>query len=152
MSPIYQSSTDPVSMGFRVRTGSDWLCNGGLSHVNAVKISGFQMPSISGTVNCRFFSKSPASCSQVVWKIKVKLSLCLTNWALRHEDLRGTGCIDPRFLDVGTSCRWVVSLTPRTLYPRYPLERRLDGPQSRSGRRVEEKILDTTGSRTPTPR
>jgi hypothetical protein len=34
--------------------------------------------------------------------------------------------------------------------PRYPLDRRLSGPQSRSGRRGEEKILDPTGTRTPT--
>jgi hypothetical protein len=38
----------------------------------------------------------------------------------------------------------VVSLTPRLLYPRgkspqWPLERRLGGPQSRSGRGGEEK-------------
>jgi hypothetical protein len=50
----------------------------------------------------------------------------------------------------------VVSFTPLPLYPRgksprYPLDRRLDGPQSRSGRRGEEKILDPTGTRTPTP-
>jgi hypothetical protein len=44
----------------------------------------------------------------------------------------------------------VVSFTPRPLYPRekrrrYPLNRRrLDRPQNRSGRRGEEKILDTT--------
>jgi hypothetical protein len=30
-------------------------------------------------------------------------------------------------------------------------DRRLGGPQSRSGRRGEEKILDPTGTRTPTP-
>jgi hypothetical protein len=30
-----------------------------------------------------------------------------------------------------------------------PLDRRLGGPQSRSGRRWEEKILDPTGTRTP---
>jgi hypothetical protein len=41
--------------------------------------------------------------------------------------------IDPRFLDFLTSCRWVVSLTPRPLYPRgnsprSPLARRLGGP------------------------
>jgi hypothetical protein len=36
--------------------------------------------------------------------------------------------------------------------PLYPLTRRLGGPQSRPGRRGEEKILDTTGTRTPTPR
>jgi hypothetical protein len=49
----------------------------------------------------------------------------------------------------------VVSFTPRAFYPRgkvprYPLGRRLDGPQNRSGRRGEKKILDPTGTRTPT--
>jgi hypothetical protein len=34
---------------------------------------------------------------------------------------------------------------------RYPLDRRLGGPQGRSGRREEEKILDPTGTRTLTP-
>jgi hypothetical protein len=45
----------------------------------------------------------------------------------------------------------VVSFEPRALYsrgksplPRYPLDRRLGGPQSRSGRRGEEKMLDPT--------
>jgi hypothetical protein len=56
----------------------------------------------------------------------------------------GSGCTDPRFLDLGTSWRWVVNFTPRPLYPRgkrpgYPLDRRLGGPQSRSGRFGEEK-------------
>jgi hypothetical protein len=51
---------------------------------------------------------------------------------------------------------WVVSFTPRPLYlrregPRYPLDRRLGGPQRWSGRRREEKILDPTGIPTPTP-
>jgi hypothetical protein len=36
----------------------------------------------------------------------------------------------------------VVSFTPRPLYTRYPLDRRLGGPQSRSGRRGEEKVLE----------
>jgi hypothetical protein len=36
--------------------------------------------------------------------------------------------------------------------PRYPLDRRLGGPQSRSEGHGEEKILDPTGTRTPTPR
>jgi hypothetical protein len=88
---------------------------------------------------------------------KVKLSLCLNNLALCHEDIWRSGCIDPRFLDLGTSCRWVVSFTPWTLYPqgnfpRYPLDRRLGGPQYRSGKRGEEKIFDRTETRTPTPR
>jgi hypothetical protein len=34
---------------------------------------------------------------------KVKLSLCLTNLALRHEGIWGSGCIDLHFLDLGTS-------------------------------------------------
>jgi hypothetical protein len=35
---------------------------------------------------------------------------------------------------------------------RYPLDRSLGGPHSRSGRCEEEKLLDPTGTRTPTPR
>jgi hypothetical protein len=42
------------------------------------------------------------------------------------------------FFDLGTRWRGVISLTPRPLYPEgkspwYPLDRRLGGPQSRSG-------------------
>jgi hypothetical protein len=32
----------------------------------------------------------------------IKSSLCLTNKVLRHEHLWGSGCISPRFLDLGT--------------------------------------------------
>jgi hypothetical protein len=54
----------------------------------------------------------------------------------------GSGYIDPHFLDLGTSWRWVLSFTHRRLYPqgkspRSPLDRRLGGLQSRSGRREE---------------
>jgi hypothetical protein len=46
--------------------------------------------------------------------------------------------------DLGTRWRWVVSFTPRPLYLQgkslcYPLDRRLGGSQSRSGRGGEEK-------------
>jgi hypothetical protein len=76
---------------------------------------------------------------------KVKCSL----WGSRY--------IDPHFLDLGTSWRWMVSFTLRPLYPweenpRYLLDRRLGGPQSRSRRCGEEKILDPTGILTLTPR
>jgi hypothetical protein len=67
----------------------------------------------------------------------------------------GGGCIDPHFLDLGTSWRWVVSFTPRPLYPRgkslwYRLDRRLGGPQNQSVW-CEEKILDPTGTWTLDP-
>jgi hypothetical protein len=56
----------------------------------------------------------------------------------------GSGGIAPRILDLGTRLRWVVSFTPRSFYPQgkspwYALDRRLGGPQSRSGRDGEEK-------------
>jgi hypothetical protein len=40
---------------------------------------------------------------------------------------------------------------PRPLYTRYQLYRKLGEPQSRSGQRVEDKIIDPTETRTPTP-
>jgi hypothetical protein len=44
-------------------------------------------------------------------------------------------------LDLGSRWRWVVSFTSRLLYTRGPFHRRLDGPQSRSGRRGVRKIF-----------
>jgi hypothetical protein len=35
-------------------------------------------------------------------KGKEKLSLCLTNEALRHRGILGNGCIDPYIVDIGT--------------------------------------------------
>jgi hypothetical protein len=68
-----------------------------------------------------------------------------------------SGCIDRHFLDLGASWRLMAKFMSRPLHPwgksrRYPLDTRLGGPQSRSGCRGEEKIIDPTGSRTPTPR
>jgi hypothetical protein len=59
------------------------------------------------------------------------------------------------FFYFGTSWRLVFTFTPRPLYlrgnsPSAHWIRRLGGPESRSGRRGEEKILDPTGTRTPT--
>jgi hypothetical protein len=70
-------------------------------------------------------------------KVKIKLPLCLT----KHHAMKtywGSGGIAPRILDLGIRWRWVVSFTHRPLYPQgksrwYPLDRRLGGPQSRSG-------------------
>jgi hypothetical protein len=67
----------------------------------------------------------------------------------------GSGYVDPRILDPGTSWRWVVSFTsqpayPREISPRYPLDRRLGGPQNWSGRH-EEKNSAPTGTRNSDP-
>jgi hypothetical protein len=52
-----------------------------------------------------------------------------------------------------TGGEWSASLPDRFTpgkSPRYPLDRSLGGPQSQSGQHGEEKILDPTGTRTPT--
>jgi hypothetical protein len=75
--------------------------------------------------------------------VKVKLSL----WLTKHHAMKtcwGNGGIAPRILDLGIRWTWVVSFTPRPFYPQgkspeYPLDRRLGGPQSRSGHGGEEK-------------
>jgi hypothetical protein len=70
------------------------------------------------------------------------MSLCF-KWAPRHEGVLASGGIAPRILDLGTKWRWVVSFTPRPLYPHgkspwYPLDRRLGGLRNRSGHSSEE--------------
>jgi hypothetical protein len=47
----------------------------------------------------------PKGAVEPVKKEKVNLSLCLTTKALLHEGVWGSGCIDPHFLDLGTSWR-----------------------------------------------
>jgi hypothetical protein len=60
------------------------------------------------------------------------------------ETYRGNGGTVPHILDIALDGgKWSVSFTPRTLYPQgknpwYPLDRRLGGPQSRSGRGGEK--------------
>jgi hypothetical protein len=77
-------------------------------------------------------------------KGEVVLVLFVFNWAPRHKEVLGSGGTAPRILDLGSSWKWVVSFAPRPLYlqgksPRYPLDRRLGGPRSHSGRGGEEK-------------
>jgi hypothetical protein len=74
------------------------------------------------------------------------LSLCLTNEALRHEGVWGSGCIDQHFLDLAlVGGEWSASrsglFTPGTHWIGGLVD-----PQSRSGRRGEEKNLDPTGA------
>jgi hypothetical protein len=76
-------------------------------------------------------------------KVKVKFPLCL-NSAPRHEGILGEWRYSSTHSDLDIRWRWVVIFTPRPLYPQgkvpwYPLDRRLGGPQSRSGGGDEEK-------------
>jgi hypothetical protein len=82
--------------------------------------------------------------------VKAKLSLCLTIKHYAMKTFGGSWCIEPRFLDLGTRWRWVVSFTPRPLYlwgksHQYPSVRRLGGPQSWSGNMETWKFLPPTG-------
>jgi hypothetical protein len=52
------------------------------------------------------------------------MSLCFIE-APRHLDVR-CGGIAPRILNLGTGWRWVVTFTPRALYPWHSLDRRPD--------------------------
>jgi hypothetical protein len=79
----------------------------------------------------------------------------LRNLEPRHENVLQNGDITPHILNLSTRSRSVDrSFTPRPLYPRgsnprYPLNRRLGGPQDRSGRGGEKKIPAPAGNRTP---
>jgi len=68
----------------------------------------------------------------------------ILNYIPYYEYVWAGGGIAPRILNLGSR---LVSFTPRPLYPqgkilRYPLVRKLSGPQSWSGRGSEEKNSD----------
>jgi hypothetical protein len=73
-----------------------------------------------------------------------EVSLCLTNQALRHQDVWRSRSIDQSFLDLGARWRWVASFTSLLLHPQYPMDRRQGGPQSQSGWYGEVKICGPT--------
>jgi hypothetical protein len=65
---------------------------------------------------------------------------------IKHHEMKTYGGVKygSRVLNLGTGWRTVVgfiflSFYPRGYSPRYPLDRRLGGPQSRSGRYEDEK-------------
>jgi hypothetical protein len=62
------------------------------------------MPSLLpiGTLN-KYIAIVEKIMSEIFRGKKLKLSLCLTNQALHHEGVWGSGCIDPRFLDLESS-------------------------------------------------
>jgi hypothetical protein len=69
----------------------------------ATRISGFNDDSSTNSVKL-VVSKLIKEFLATYSKRKIKLSLCLTNSALCHEDVLVNGCIDPRILDLDTSC------------------------------------------------
>jgi hypothetical protein len=90
----------------------------------------------------KYSPQHPYNCSDYQDKAKGKVVLCLTK-RLAMKTYWCKGGTVPRILDLGTRWGWVVSFMPPLLYPqgkspRYPLDRRLGGPQSRSGRGGEE--------------
>jgi hypothetical protein len=80
------------------------------------------------------------------------VAICSSQW--KHVE---SGGIAPCILNVGTSWRRMVSFTSQPLYPRwrsrrYPLDMRLGGLQSQSGRcRVETISFILAGNRTSIP-
>jgi len=50
-----------------------------------------------------------------------------------------SGVIAQRIHNLGSRLKWVVSFTPRPLYRRYPLDRKLCVPQIQSGLGGEDK-------------
>jgi hypothetical protein len=64
----------------------------------------------------------------------------------------GSGCMDPFFLTSALVGGEWSSFRPLPLYPRRKSPRKLGVPQSQPLGRMEEKILDPTGTRTLTSR
>jgi hypothetical protein len=75
--------------------------------------------------------------------------ILLLNYALRHEDIWRSRCIDPRICDLGTS--WDALPPGKEPPPRGPFDRRQVGTQNRSARRGEEKKFAYIGTWTSTP-
>jgi hypothetical protein len=84
----------------------------------------------------------------------------LFNYVIKHHTMKAYGVVEVKshlFFLPFHQMEVRVSFTPLPHYhrgknPRYPLDRSLGGPQSRSGRHAEEKILDPTVTGTPIPR
>jgi hypothetical protein len=57
----------------------------------------------------------------------------------------GAQSTDPHILNYGTKWRWVVNITPRPIYPQYPLNTRMGGRHGRSTHSWKRKSLTPTG-------
>jgi hypothetical protein len=84
------------------------------------------------------YRKTNTTWTATEWLLKVQLSLCFI-WTPRQEGVLGEWrSSSTHSLSSALDGRWVVTFMPRSLYPQRnspwnPLDRRLGGPQSRSG-------------------
>jgi hypothetical protein len=98
------------------------------------------VPSLTWSHSTSLSFKKGISCDCKYCFVKVKVKSCL--YITKHHSIKeywGSWDTTPCIPDLGTRWRWVVSFTTWPLYPQgksnlYPLDRRLGGPQRRSGR------------------
>jgi hypothetical protein len=98
---------------------------------------------------CDYFNRLAAIFSKI-FSGKGKVVPVLNELSTTPWRRMGSECIDPHFLDLDTSWRWVVSFTLRPLYsrgksPRYALNRRLGWLQSRLDDLQKRKLLTLPG-------
>jgi len=74
------------------------------------------LPDPTGTVQLQVPEESKKSKGKVV---------PVLNLALSHENVMGERRYTPFIPNLGTRWKRVVSFTPRQLYPRYPMQRKL---------------------------
>jgi hypothetical protein len=76
-------------------THSNSECDTPLSETDHAILIGFVIQTLVARRNFTIWDVMPCKL----------MSLCFTNYALRHEGVWGSGCIDPHSLDLGTSWR-----------------------------------------------
>jgi hypothetical protein len=87
-----------------------------MSYYLGTELQGVRKSQLRGGVEPSDISERILLECDSVSKVRVNLSLCLTNYALRNEDACGKVRIAPCILDFGTVWRWVVSFRPRPLH------------------------------------
>jgi hypothetical protein len=149
-----QTCVDVISQNFLV-WNSEYRSGGGDSYVM------YRQFFKSNDTPCEHPVSEHESPSSDIVNVNAKLSLYLTKYPpwrrihclIKHHAMMAclrSGVLASCILNLGTRWRWVVSFTLWPLYPRYPLDWRLCGLQSRSGRDDEEKNIPApVGDRTP---
>jgi hypothetical protein len=105
----------------------EWICNKGNQEWTVWSHQYLQYLRYEELCNKNAADGNPLNASCYNVKVKVELSLCFV--LIEHHVTKTywvSGGIAPHILDLGTRLRWVVSFTPRPLYPQkkspwYPL-------------------------------